>query len=213
VAAVPPASERRRPRPGSLERPINGRLYRGTWLFVGLPLLVLAFGIVWYWGEGVHLRDVLLAGALFLVIGHGITVGYHRLMPLSYAFSLVYDYRGHQLRTKSILPEDYMKYGPLDEFRYHISHVKEIKGTEQFNRLEMEHVPDRCSRQPGRRGKRHRSISKQGKAKAMNLLIVDDEEDRAQVMCEALQRLGHRPYPTEFHINDARRRLTIGLWQ
>ena len=24
-----------------------------------------------------------------------ITVGYHRLMPLSYAFSLVYDYRGH----------------------------------------------------------------------------------------------------------------------
>ena len=41
MAAVPPASERRRPRPGSLERPINGRLYRGTWLFVGLPLLVL----------------------------------------------------------------------------------------------------------------------------------------------------------------------------
>lgn len=45
MAAVPPASERRRPRPGSLERPINGRLYRGTWLFVGLPLLVLAFSV------------------------------------------------------------------------------------------------------------------------------------------------------------------------
>jgi Peptidase family M28 len=45
VAAVPPAPARRRPRPGSLDRPINGRLYRGTWLLVGLPLLVLAFSV------------------------------------------------------------------------------------------------------------------------------------------------------------------------
>ncbi|MCW2976634.1 MAG: hypothetical protein JWM06_1915, partial [Actinomycetia bacterium] len=45
MAAVPPAPERRRPRRGSLERPINGRLYRGTWLLVGLPLLVLAFSV------------------------------------------------------------------------------------------------------------------------------------------------------------------------
>jgi hypothetical protein len=45
VAALPPEPERRRPRPGSLERPINGRLYRGTWLLVGLPLLVLAFSV------------------------------------------------------------------------------------------------------------------------------------------------------------------------
>jgi len=45
VAARPPAPQRRRARPGSLERPINGRLYRGTWLLVGLPLLVLAFSV------------------------------------------------------------------------------------------------------------------------------------------------------------------------
>mgnify|MGYP001030966936 CR=1 FL=1 len=45
MAARPPAPERRRARPGSLERPINGRLYRGTWLLVGLPLLVLAFSV------------------------------------------------------------------------------------------------------------------------------------------------------------------------
>lgn len=45
MAAVPPAPERRRPRRGSLERPINGRLYRGTWLLVGLPLLLLAFSV------------------------------------------------------------------------------------------------------------------------------------------------------------------------
>src|SRR5919199_3792442 len=47
MAAVPPApAERRRPRPGSLERPVNGRLYRGTWLLLGLPLLVAAFSVV-----------------------------------------------------------------------------------------------------------------------------------------------------------------------
>jgi len=45
VAAVPPAPERRRARRGSLDRPVNGRLYRGTWLLVGLPLLVLAFSV------------------------------------------------------------------------------------------------------------------------------------------------------------------------
>src|SRR5258705_8669277 len=45
MASVPPRTERRRARPGSLERPINGRLYRGTWLLVGLPLLVLAFSV------------------------------------------------------------------------------------------------------------------------------------------------------------------------
>jgi hypothetical protein len=46
MAAVPPAGpERRPPRPGSLERPVNGRLYRGTWLLLGLPLLVAAFSV------------------------------------------------------------------------------------------------------------------------------------------------------------------------
>ena len=45
VTAASPAPERRRPRPGSLERPVNGRLYRGTWLLVGLPLLLLAFSV------------------------------------------------------------------------------------------------------------------------------------------------------------------------
>ena len=45
MATVPPRTERRRARPGSVERPVNGRLYRGTWLLVGLPLLVLAFSV------------------------------------------------------------------------------------------------------------------------------------------------------------------------
>jgi hypothetical protein len=45
MAAAPPRSDRRRPRPGSVERPINGRLYRGTWLLVALPLLLAAFSV------------------------------------------------------------------------------------------------------------------------------------------------------------------------
>jgi hypothetical protein len=36
---------RRRPRRGSIERPVSGRVYRGTWLLVGLPLLLAAFSV------------------------------------------------------------------------------------------------------------------------------------------------------------------------
>jgi hypothetical protein len=45
LTAASPAPERRRPRPGSIERPVNGRLYRGAWLFVVPPLLLLAFSV------------------------------------------------------------------------------------------------------------------------------------------------------------------------
>jgi peptidase M28-like protein len=45
MAALPPRPTRRRPRPGSLERPVSGRLYRGTWLLVGIPLLIAAFSV------------------------------------------------------------------------------------------------------------------------------------------------------------------------
>src|SRR5215213_4692534 len=43
AASGPPS--RRRPRRGSIERPVSGRLYRGTWLLVGVPLLVAAFSV------------------------------------------------------------------------------------------------------------------------------------------------------------------------
>ena len=45
MAALPPRPARRRPRLGSLERPVSGRLYRGTWLLVGIPLLLAAFSV------------------------------------------------------------------------------------------------------------------------------------------------------------------------
>jgi hypothetical protein len=44
MAANPPPG-RTRPRRGSLELPVNGRLYRGTWLLVGIPLLIAAFSV------------------------------------------------------------------------------------------------------------------------------------------------------------------------
>ena len=40
-----PRIPRRRPRPGSLERPVNGRLVRGALLIVALPLLLAAFTV------------------------------------------------------------------------------------------------------------------------------------------------------------------------
>lgn len=53
MAALPPRSRRPRlrsasrprARRGSLERPINTRTYRGTWLLVAIPLLIAAFSV------------------------------------------------------------------------------------------------------------------------------------------------------------------------
>jgi hypothetical protein len=49
----------------------------------------------------------------------------------------LYDYRPHQVRTKSILPETYMKFAALDEFKYHVGHAKEVQAKESASRLEM----------------------------------------------------------------------------
>src|SRR5829696_8616220 len=45
MAALRPQPAPRRPRPGSLERPVNGRTYRGTALLVAIPLLIAAFTV------------------------------------------------------------------------------------------------------------------------------------------------------------------------
>jgi hypothetical protein len=46
MAATRTPARRRRARRGSLERPVNARLYRSAFLFLSLPLLVLAFSVV-----------------------------------------------------------------------------------------------------------------------------------------------------------------------
>jgi hypothetical protein len=45
MSAAPPTRRRRRARRGSVERPISGRTYRGTWLLVAFPLLLAAFSV------------------------------------------------------------------------------------------------------------------------------------------------------------------------
>src|SRR5438093_5907865 len=45
MSAAPPTRRRRRVRRGSLDRPISGRTYRGTWLLVAFPLLLAAFTV------------------------------------------------------------------------------------------------------------------------------------------------------------------------
>ena len=45
MSAAPPTPRRRRARRGSLERPVSGRTYRGTWLLVAFPLLLAAFSV------------------------------------------------------------------------------------------------------------------------------------------------------------------------
>ena len=43
------------------------------------PLVALAGAMVRLWGHGLGLRDVVIGAVLYAVIGHGVTVGYHRL--------------------------------------------------------------------------------------------------------------------------------------
>jgi Peptidase family M28 len=40
-----PRTLRIKPRPGSLERPVNARIYRGSWVLVAIPLLIAAFSV------------------------------------------------------------------------------------------------------------------------------------------------------------------------
>jgi hypothetical protein len=48
-----------------------------------------------------------------------------------------YDYRGHQVRTHSKLPEAVVQFTPLDGFRHAVTHAQEIQGKENGNRLQL----------------------------------------------------------------------------
>lgn len=51
-----------------------------TTLIVGIPFVAVALAVVSLWGRGVHLRDVVIAAITYVAIGHGLTIGYHRLL-------------------------------------------------------------------------------------------------------------------------------------
>jgi hypothetical protein len=45
LGPLPDETRRRRSRRGTIERPVNARTYRGTWLLVAIPLLIAAFSV------------------------------------------------------------------------------------------------------------------------------------------------------------------------
>ncbi|MGQ0463779.1 MAG: acyl-CoA desaturase [Sporichthyaceae bacterium] len=47
-------------------------------LFILIPLVAVAAAVPVLWGWGLHWRDVVIAGVLYVLTGFGITVGYHR---------------------------------------------------------------------------------------------------------------------------------------
>jgi stearoyl-CoA desaturase (delta-9 desaturase) len=62
------------------ERPPNATARLITALIVGLPFLALVLGVIRFRGHGVELRDLVLMVVLYMLVGHGVTIGYHRLL-------------------------------------------------------------------------------------------------------------------------------------
>ena len=48
-------------------------------LFIGIPLAALVAAVPVAWGWGLSWADASIAAVMYLISGHGITVGYHRL--------------------------------------------------------------------------------------------------------------------------------------
>jgi stearoyl-CoA desaturase (delta-9 desaturase) len=47
-------------------------------LFIGVPFLALLAAVPEAWGWGLGWRDLVIAAGMYLISGHGITVGFHR---------------------------------------------------------------------------------------------------------------------------------------
>jgi stearoyl-CoA desaturase (delta-9 desaturase) len=73
IAALP------EPPPGA-PAPVGGAEKCVTALIVAAPFGALLYAVVALWGHGIHTRDVVLAVVLFFLVGHGITIGFHRLL-------------------------------------------------------------------------------------------------------------------------------------
>lgn len=58
--------------------PVMGQVVTG--LVAGVPLVALVISVVWLWGHGIGWRDVALALVLYAITGHGIAIGFHRLL-------------------------------------------------------------------------------------------------------------------------------------
>jgi stearoyl-CoA desaturase (delta-9 desaturase) len=47
---------------------------------VAAPLAALAYAVVRWWGDGIGVRDVIIALVFYGAVGHGISIGFHRLL-------------------------------------------------------------------------------------------------------------------------------------
>ena len=61
------------PPSGGVERAV-------TALIIVAPLAGMVYAAVRWWGNGIGVRDLVLAAIFYVVIGHGVTVGFHRLL-------------------------------------------------------------------------------------------------------------------------------------
>jgi stearoyl-CoA desaturase (delta-9 desaturase) len=83
VAVLP---ERPAPPPTIDEPPVappsgSGRVERTvTSLIIVAPLVGLFYAVFRWWGHGIGVRDLTLAVLFYVIVGHGVTVGFHRLM-------------------------------------------------------------------------------------------------------------------------------------
>jgi stearoyl-CoA desaturase (delta-9 desaturase) len=64
----------------AVEQPPSTVAKVATALIVGIPVAALLASVVVLWGNGIHLRDVVIAVALYALTGHGVTRGFHRLL-------------------------------------------------------------------------------------------------------------------------------------
>lgn len=66
--------------PGASEQAPSAIARTVTLLIVGLPLVAVVLAVIRFWGHGVHLRDVMLTLVTYFAVGHGVAIGYHRLV-------------------------------------------------------------------------------------------------------------------------------------
>ena len=62
------------------ERPPDSTARVVTAMIVGIPFGALVVGVARFWGSAINLRDLILALAFYVLAGHGISIGFHRLL-------------------------------------------------------------------------------------------------------------------------------------
>jgi stearoyl-CoA desaturase (Delta-9 desaturase) len=97
--SVPPSAAGSATTPVALAPPHVSRFERGvTMAFVVGPVVALVAAVIGLWGHGVGWVDLALAAVLYVVVGYGIAIGYHRLFthrsftarrPLKIALAIV----------------------------------------------------------------------------------------------------------------------------